>query len=378
VTRPDYSQPTGLERLFEVLDRLGVGYYRSDLEGRIVALNRVGAAMFGCEPEEMIGKPTVDFNVSREEWARLRRQVFEFGTASSFVGLTPRRDGSTFYMESSLQLLLDGQGFPLGIEGVFRDVTREVELARQQGELVSSLRRSNQALAQLSSLQEQILSSLAHDLKTPPVVMQGFAELLLRGRYGVLEPGFEKPLRTILRNVVGLVDMVESVLTFSRLLRSLPDQRGAVSLGRAWFEAMAELASRSPESAARFVFDAGPGEDEVEASTAALAHMVSHFVRNALALAAPGTAFSCGIAKEGDTLRLQVTLPALDAERPSLSRLMDSFFWEVPGGEGEPGTRLLALGAVKYLAAVLGGGLKAEPLDEGATLTLVLPKARPR
>lgn len=365
-----------LERLFEVLDRLGVGYYRSDIEGRITLVNRAGAAMFGYEPEEMMEKPTVDFNMTRQEWGRLRRQVFEFGGASSFVGLTPRRDGSTFYMESSLQLLKDENGAPSGIEGVYRDVTAEVELAREQASLLASLRQSRDALMQLSALQEQLLSSLGHDLKTPPVVMQGFAELLLRGRYGALEPGLEKPLRTILRNVTGLVDMVESVLTFSRLLRSLPGQREAVSLGRAWFEAMAELASRSPESAARFSFDSGVGDDEVEASTAALAHLVSHLVQNALALAAPGAPLSCGIRRDGDALRLYLTLPALDAERPSLARLMDSFFWEAGSVEGAPATRLLALGALKYLATVLGGGLEAQPREEGAVVALVLPRAR--
>ena len=376
MARTDLPLSPDLRRLFEVLDRLGVGYYRSDLEGRIVALNHAGAALFGCEPEEMLGRPTLDFNLSREEWGRLRQQVFESGGASSFVGLTPRGDGSTFYMESSLQLLLDAHGTPIGIEGVYRDVTHEVSLAREQAQLLASLRKSNDTLAQLSSLQEQLLSSLAHDLKTPPVVMQGFAELLLRGRYGTVEPAFEKPLKTILRNVGGLVEMVESVLTFSRLLRSLPDQRGAVSLGRAWFEAMAELASRSPESAARFAFDSGPGNDEVEASSAALAHMASYLVQNALALAGPAVAFSCGITREGDSLQLKVAFPDLDPERPSLSRLMDSFFWEVEGPGGDGATRILALGAVNYLATVLGGGLRAEPNDKGAVLTLVLPRAR--
>jgi len=62
---------------------------------------------------------------------------------------------------------------------------------------------------------------VAHDVLTPPVVLQGFAELLLRDRYGPLNDAQKRTAGKIHANVEKLVGMMEQLLAFSRLLKRL-------------------------------------------------------------------------------------------------------------------------------------------------------------
>ncbi len=363
----------------ETLEGLGIGYYRSDNAGGFVEINKCGAAMLGYTPSEMIGRvTTLDTNVSAEYREKLRRQADAEGVVSSFVSPTRRRDGFVFYAEWSLRRLAGPNGEPLGYEGVFRDVSDQMEQARQQKQLVEKLRVANEWLHARSHVQEDLLSALGHDLKTPPGVVLGFCELLLRGRYGSMNPEQERPLRAIHRNTAQLAEMLELLLDFSRFLRNLdlapvpPYPLNAV---------LARVQDRLvKEARQRKVRITGAVEKEVltSVSQVVLEPLLEYIVRNAIFLCAEGGEVAFSGETGGSKAHLMVAMPEQHEERPPVQRLLTIFF-ALP--QPEPGNTehvqyRLGFAAARYLASLVHGQMAARPVGEkGAEVRLTLPGA---
>lgn len=363
--------------LVEILDRMGIGFYRSDLKGRIRFVNPAGASFFGLSAEEMMAHyRTKDFDGGAQDCEKIRRQMEEEGGFVTYTAKGRRTDGEEILVESSIRLLKDGGGQVVGYEGVFRDVTAEAALFRKQGALLEELRESNERLRTLASLQESLLSALAHDLVTPPVVMQGFVELLLRGRYGTLQTGQEKPLLTIRRNVVLLASMVERLLGFSRLTRHLHDrERRPLPLGERW-KALIRMEKDGPCRSR----PEAEGPDDGAAALAcpeALDYILKNLAQNASALVPEGIRCPWSVCAEGRRAILRLRLPVLDDEAPPPAKLLDRFYPEplAPTVEGEEESAL-GLAAARYVAVLCGGDLACAPYPGGGLeLVLALPRA---
>ncbi|MEW6758230.1 MAG: histidine kinase dimerization/phospho-acceptor domain-containing protein [Acidobacteriota bacterium] len=378
MAEPRFFPPPPPETLLEILDLLGIGFYRSDLEGRIHCINACGAACFGLTPEAIqAGFRTRDFDSGSYDHEVIRRQVESEGFAS-FSTTARRADGSDFVVQSSIRRLDDAEGRFAGYEGVFRDVTEDARLCREQVRLLEEVRAANARLRKMSLLQDRLLSALAHDLVTPPVVMQGFSELLLKGRYGPLAPEQEKPLRTIQRNLGLLSEMVERLLTFTRLIRTLQQEpREALSLNAAWTEALSG-GGRVPDGAGKRFARRGPeaGGPLVAVPGPALTYLLDNLSENALDLASPEVPIVWSTSDTGALGVLRLTLASLQEDAPPVSKVLERFYPE-PGALCQPrlAQRGLGLAAARYVAAAVGGDLTAETGENGAlALTLTLPE----
>jgi PAS domain S-box-containing protein len=360
----------------ENLDRLNIGFYRSDREGRITQANHAAMRIYGYTPGDLgCAITTRDRTFNLQDWQRLRDQVIELGYAAAFIGQARRKDGSRIYLEFSLRKLDAEDGTFAGIEGAFRDVTTEVALLREQAGLTASLQQEHQRSIQFSSLQEDLLFSLAHDLKTPPVVIQGFAELLLRGRYGVLIPEQEKPLQTIYRNILSLSDMVDQLLDFSRFLKQVHSPPICIPLAQAWREECAGF-GRSGQALASFSPCVVHGDDSVCVPRNALLYALRNMAHNTLRLACPGTEILSMVQRHDRWVHFTLDLPALLEDHPSLPRLLEGMFQPCSPQLADAGLSGTGLAASRYLAALMGGDLSCEEMGPTrGKLTLRLPAA---
>ena len=371
---PDAARLPDSEPLREILDRLDIGFYRSDRESRITQVNHAAMRIYGYTADDLgASVSTLETTQNRLDWQRVRGQVTEIGYAAGFVGQARRKDGSRIFLEFSLRRLEDADGSFAGIEGVFRDVTAEVALLREQAALTSTVQQAHQRSLLFSSLQEDLLFSLSHDLKTPPVVVQGFAELLLRGRYGTLSPEQEKPVQTIYRNILSLSDMVDQLLDFSRLLKQAHAPPSCISLAQAWREECAGF-GKSGQVLASFSPCLVDGDDTVCVSRMALLYALRNMACNALRLACPGREIACSARRHGPWVHLELDLPALPEDHPSLQRLLEGMFQPSSPPLADAGLGGTGLAATRYLAVLMGGDLSCEEMGPTrGRLTLRLP-----
>ncbi len=376
VSPQDRFPPAPPQSFVDILNRLGVGFYRSDKASRIRFINAAGAAIYGSTPEEMTsGLHTYDFDAEGFERGMLLEQVQKEGFIESYTSPGVRRDGTRIYITSTVRSLSDQDGRMVGFEGVFRDSTEEMERIRVQANLIDEVKAANQRLVRLSALQDQLLSSLAHDLVTPPVVMQGFTELLLKGRYGPVAPEQEKPMRTIHRNVNLLSALVGELLEFTRFLKAIhAAETGTAFLGDTWRKVMRELivAGHAPRDI--FIVPADMGNPAVNVPDEILTRILQNMALNALRLGAPGSPLSSTICSARGLHTLRVTVERLCEDHPPVDRILDRFFPEssaLCNPESEP--EGLGPAAARYAANLLGGDLDCEPAGEaGLTFSLHL------
>jgi PAS domain S-box-containing protein len=127
------------------------GIYIIAADGRIDYINPRFAHMFGYEPQEVIGKPFVDFVVERDRQALLQRLAAEVANKASpaMVATALRKKDGTLVdvVGHSRPATYDGR--PVSI-GVLLDVTDQ-----KKGEI--ALRRLNRALATLSETNSAIV-----------------------------------------------------------------------------------------------------------------------------------------------------------------------------------------------------------------------------
>lgn len=127
------------EQYRSILESIADGYCEVDLSGRITFHNRQFAEMLGYSGEDMrgmAGREIMDPANTERVFEEFRR-VYETGRADqSFDWEVIRKGGEILHVESSISLIRDAEGHPVGFRGVVRDVTerKKAEEALQESE----------------------------------------------------------------------------------------------------------------------------------------------------------------------------------------------------------------------------------------------------
>lgn len=221
--------------------------------------NRRMEEMFGYGQGEMHGQSTRIYFPSQEEYeamgVRVLKEMHRGGTVI-IEGIYQRRNGELFWAR------LNGTAIdaadPLGGSiWAFEDINdrkkAELELQsanarieRMNAELEERVQQRTAQLEALVKELETINYAVAHDLRTSLGVMSINAGLLLNDLAGHLAEDDRRALGRIAGNAELTVNLVDSLLEFSRLGREKL-QHGPVAMGRLMHAAWRELARTEPE-----------------------------------------------------------------------------------------------------------------------------------
>jgi light-regulated signal transduction histidine kinase (bacteriophytochrome) len=116
-----------------------------------------------------------------------------------------RKDGSRFWAEAMLTAVHDRDGRMLGFAKVTRDLTER--------------RRAADELSRTNAELETFSYSVSHDLRAPLRAMNGYAQALLEDHAGQLDAEGLRLLAVVRDNALRLGEMIDALLTFSRLGR---------------------------------------------------------------------------------------------------------------------------------------------------------------
>jgi PAS domain S-box-containing protein len=126
-------------QFFRALDATPDAVYLKDGGGRYLGMNAAGAALFGVTPEQIIGRTDADF--FGPETARALRavddEVFASGRTVTLEETVPVL-GQARIFQSTKAAYVDGDGVPVGVFGISRDITD----ARRANEERRDLRRA--------------------------------------------------------------------------------------------------------------------------------------------------------------------------------------------------------------------------------------------
>ncbi len=240
-------------RLQATLDSTGDGILVLEDSGRgleVTLANRTFRDLIGLRPEALIGRSLRETGGLLEERGAGSAALESF--LSACAGRREARAEGVAIAQPQRALLdltagpvVSAAGEPVGVIITARDVTRRVdseqelrrsveELRRAKAELECACRdlaatqkevaerneqlvRLNAELRSLDEMKSNLLANVSHELHTPLVSIKGYTEMVLKRRLGPLTPEQERGLGVALKNIDRLIEMIDNLLSFSRL-----------------------------------------------------------------------------------------------------------------------------------------------------------------
>jgi PAS domain S-box-containing protein len=153
------------EKYRTTLQSIEEGYYEVDLAGNLTFFNNALVRFSGYSKEELMGMN--NRRLMTEEAAKkvfhVFREVYQTGEpANPFDWEMIRKDGTTRFIETSVSLIQDSKGQPIGFRGIARDVTDRKQIEERAKIHQQQLMQAGKMVA-LGTL----VSSVAHEINNP-------------------------------------------------------------------------------------------------------------------------------------------------------------------------------------------------------------------
>lgn len=202
----------------------GYAIYSLDTEGRITSWSAEAERIKGYRADEIIGKPFSTFFTPEDIRDGVPERALKTAAKeghASYHGLRVRKDGSRFWVEGMLTAMRDEDGKLSGFSKVAHDVTerRRLEDVRERINEILETRveeRTAQLKASLDSV-EELLYTIAHDLRAPNRHIQGFAQTLQMTCASQLDDTARDYLSRIGAVAARNDEMIRDLLKYGRL-----------------------------------------------------------------------------------------------------------------------------------------------------------------
>ena len=233
------------------------------------------------------------------------------------------------------------------------------------------LTRTKKALdyaSEAETRRREMLSMMAHELKTPLAVVHSYAEGL---QEHIAEEKREQYLATILAETEKMDGIVLEMLDYSRL------EAGKVKLSRDEFDfnalAKARLERLRPfaEEKQLTVTEEFPGELKIAADEARVTQALDNLIGNAVRYTPEGGSIFVKVTRAGDKARFRVENSGRNFTKEELGRVFETFYRADTSGNTR-GTGL-GLAIVKQIAELHGGSCWAENVGDGVAFTVEFP-----
>jgi PAS domain S-box-containing protein len=179
-----------------------------DPEGRVATWNAGAERIKGYAPEEIVGRHFSIFHTPEDVEKGHPQEVLKIAAERGRFeeeGWRVRRDGSRFWADVVITALRDASGGLRGFSKVTRDATER--------------KRAEEALKEANKQLEAFSYTVAHDLRAPLRLMDGFATMLVEDFAPQLDPIASRYLHTVREGAQKMGRMVDDLLNLARLDR---------------------------------------------------------------------------------------------------------------------------------------------------------------
>ncbi|MGB8959727.1 MAG: HAMP domain-containing sensor histidine kinase [Candidatus Aminicenantales bacterium] len=236
---------------------------------------------------------------------------------------------------------------------LWRDVRREVLMAR---------------------MRSQFVSSVSHELKTPLTAIRMFAETLRLGRSK--DPATQAEyLDTIVNESERLTRLLNNVLDFSKIEQGQRTYHPALASLAEILRAAAR-AMEYPLKQQGFDLDVriDEGLPQVRVDRDAVEQAVLNLLSNAMKYSGESRTIGLGVRREGDSAVVQVIDKGVGIDPKDQAQIFEEYY-RVPARENQslPGTGL-GLSLVAHIAKAHGGSVRVDSAPgQGSTFSIILP-----
>lgn len=304
-----------------IVQSMSSGLFTADLEGRVTSFNPAGYGILGLAPTDVLGQPCWDL-FGWDEGAAFYTRLSQRGVPYRFEREARRRDGRRVLLGMTLSWLKDSDGAPVGMVGIFQDLTE-----------IKALEDRVHQRERLASVGE-LAAGLAHEIRNPLAAISGAMEVLqqdlsLHGEYQTLM-GIAMRETERLNGLIGQFllyarpasvhkrscDLVPLVRETLALLRTHPDCRLEI-----------EIVER---------YDAALSGVEIDANQ--IRQVIWNLVLNALQAMPEGGRLEVGLRPvrgiNGSAVEIAISDTGCGIRPDDIPRMFVPFFTTKPGGSG--------------------------------------------
>jgi PAS domain S-box-containing protein len=341
-------------------DELPDGLVVADEHGRVIVFNRAAARLTGTAAEEAIGKLVSDVlafrDADEQDW-------WLFVDPYHGMATRTRHPERSLYLNDGTELLVT--------VGYVRDGERSGPVHR----LVISL-RGNQARARLERSRAELVSTVAHELRSPLTSVKGFTATLLAKWHRFTDDQKRVMLETVNADADRVTRLITELLDVSRIESGRMEvHRQLVDVpGRARRVIAGRVAAGDPED--RFRLEADPGAlPETWLDADKIDQILGNLVENAVRHGGGTVTIVVESAQVGGDQAIAVSVRDQgEGIPPEMAARVFRQFWR---GKRRGGTGL-GLYIVKGLVEALGGTITVCRAPEGgAEFRFILPAGAP-
>ncbi|MDO8803555.1 MAG: PAS domain-containing sensor histidine kinase [Elusimicrobiota bacterium] len=368
---------------FDLYDQAPVGYLTLDGNGLILTANFTAAKMFAAGTRPFIGQPLTRFILPEDQDNfYLHRRELEKGAARYCELRMLHTESVPFWVRLDSSAGPGPGGGPLCRVTVI-DITDRKKIEAEKQLLLQRLAEKEKEL-------EDFLYTVAHDIRTPLICVQGFTEHLvkdLKQLAGLLKPAalpeeirraaleitgslVPESLESITEGASKISQLVDALIKVARLgqLKMSPETLDAEAVVK---KVRAALAYQVKKAGAEVKIEALP---PCTADPAAFNQIVTNLLDNALKCRDKSRKLKITVRGEkiGGTVRYTIADNGLGIKQEDLPRIWRIFFsGQLPGvkkGEG------IGLSMVRRLAEKCFGRIWAESKEgEGSVFYIEMP-----
>jgi len=270
------------ERYRTIIESIEDGYYEVDITGNFTYFNDAMCKVLGQTSNECGGTNFLE-SLDEENAGKVLNtfnNVHRTGLPVNALDFTFNlKDGSQRYAETSVSLIKDSKGQPLGFRGILRDVTE-----RKQAEALQQAKLAAEAASRSKS---EFLANMSHEIRTPLNAIIGLVELLLETD---LTSEQREDLMVVMSSSYALLSVINDILDFSKIeAGKLELEETAFNLRDFLGESLKIMATKAHEKGLELAYRVAPqGPDRLVGDPARLRQVVLNLVGNAIKFTADG------------------------------------------------------------------------------------------
>ncbi|MCC5807116.1 MAG: PAS domain S-box protein [Opitutales bacterium] len=355
-------------------------------------VNEAYCRLFGKSPQELIGRPFLDF-VPREEHEAILRSLATLGPGNptqTYLHQSIAKDGARVWQEWTDSVILDDAGRVSELQATGRDITKQKDFENQLRHANEGLRKATQEARALARRADEanrakgtFLATMSHEIRTPLNAIIGMGSLLLETGLDTQRSDF---VQTIVKSGETLLRVINDILDYSKI------ETGRLELESEVFRTMdivdnslgmiAATARRSGVELTHYIDPATPAEFVGDSTR--LQQVITNLLSNAARFTPAGEIHVSVTARPRNDnalwdLHCAVSDTGSGLDRETLRHLFQPF---TQGGD--PDTRKsggagLGLAICKHIVGHMGGtiGVESEP-GKGSTFRFHVPLAPER
>ena len=250
-----------------------------------------------------------------------------------------------------------------------------VRLLEEAQERAGELAAANQELEALHELRNELVQNLAHELRSPLALVQGYAGLLHDGELGAVSDEQAEALAVIDQKASSITRLVQDVLALEGIRPDTLDCE-PVDLRK-----LAEQASDGAglvyhERGITFELEADPGDYTLHGDYDRLNQVFDNLLGNAAKFSPEGGVVSVQLCHQGDAAQVAVTDRGIGIPTERLPHIFERFYQGDRSIRHRFGGSGLGLSIVQRIVEAHGGSIWVESEEgKGSTFTFVLPLA---